>query len=64
MNDNYAYYMKSNLEQYLGQWVAVVDSKVVAHGENAKEVYDQARKLYPAEVPLLSCVPKSIAMIL
>ncbi len=62
--DNYEFYVSANLEKYVGQWIAVVDGKVVAHGEDAKVVYDTSRKAFPAKTPLLTCVPKSIAMIL
>lgn len=30
--------------EYLGQWVALDGARLVAHGTDAKEVYDQARE--------------------
>ncbi len=64
MKDNYAFYLNSNLEKYIGEWIAVVDSKIIAHGQNAKQVYGEAKKLEPHKIPFLACVPQPTAMIL
>ncbi len=64
MQDNYSAYMSFDLEQYAGQWVGIVDAKLVAHGQNAKDVYENCKKQFPSKVPFLACVPKAIAMIL
>lgn len=60
---DYSFYMSANLERYLGKWIAIVNKKVIAEGENVKEVYEEARKKYPSKKPLVVCVPKSAAMI-
>ncbi len=62
--NNYAHYLATDLSEYIGQWVAIVDEKIVAHGENAKQVYEHAKKEFPHKIPFLACVPKAIAMIL
>ena len=62
--DNYAFYMSTNLEKYVGEWIAVIDGNVIAHSNSAKEAYQAARKLYPGKTPFLTCVPKHAAMIL
>ncbi len=62
--DNFAYYLKTDLTAYLGEWVAVVDEKIVAHGENAKDVYFEAKRKFPTKTPLLSCISSGAAMIL
>lgn len=64
MADEYSFYLNSDLKDYLGQWIAVVGQKVVAHGDNAKKVYDEAKKEFPNKVPFIACVPKATAMIL
>ncbi len=64
MTGNYEAYMSTNLEKYLGEWIAVAEGKIVAHGENPKEVYWEFKKKYPDKIPFLACVPKSTALIL
>lgn len=58
--DNYSFYMKTNLEKYLGEWVAIVDEKLVSHGKSAKDVYREAKEKYPDKTPFLTCVPKKL----
>ncbi|MCX6767244.1 MAG: DUF5678 domain-containing protein [Candidatus Micrarchaeota archaeon] len=64
MADDYSFYLNADFSRYLGQWIAIIDKKVVSHGEDAKQVYDRAKKEFPSKVPFLACVPKSTAMIL
>ena len=47
------------LSKYIGKWVAVVDSKVIAVGISGKEVFDEAKKLYPELEPFIMKVPKN-----
>ncbi len=60
---NYEFYLKADLHKFVGEWIAIVDEKIVAHGMSAKEVYAEAKRVFPSKVPLLSCVPKAAAMI-
>jgi len=64
MIDNYSAYMSLNLEKFTGEWVGLVEGKIVAHGLDAKEVYADCKKSYPNKAPFLACVPKAVAMIL
>lgn len=63
-DENYAFYMATDLSAYLGEWVAIVEKKVVAHGSSVKDVYGKAKRSFPGKVPFLACVPKPAAMIL
>ena len=42
---NYDYFIKTDTTAYKGQWVAIADQKVVAHGKDAQNVYRHALKL-------------------
>jgi hypothetical protein len=48
-------WLEDNREQYLGQWVALDGDQLIAHGESAKKVYEQA-KAAGVEVPFIHCV--------
>ena len=63
MNKNYNFFMKTNVDNYTGQWVAVCNQKIISHGKNAKEVFKEAKKACPKERPLLTRVPDKEAMI-
>jgi len=63
LKQNYDYFIEANLEKYVGEWVAICDNNIVAHGKNAKNVFEEASKKCPGKKPLLSKVPAKAAMI-
>ncbi|MFH1134312.1 MAG: DUF5678 domain-containing protein [Nanoarchaeota archaeon] len=62
MTNYYQYFMKANLDSYVGQWVAICDEKIVSHGKNPKEVFMEAKKGGCSKI-LLSRVPDKETMI-
>ena len=56
--------MKADLSKYSGKYIAIVGDKVVASGENAKEVLEEAKKKFPDDIPTLAKIPKEEALIL
>jgi hypothetical protein len=59
MNDKaYDFYITHELTEYAGKWVAIVEDEVIASGDNARLVLEQARKKRPGEEPALAKVPK------
>ena len=63
MGSNYEIYLKTDLEKYHGQWIAICDKGIVAMGDNAKEVYKEAVKKFPNKKIMLVKVPEDEAMI-
>ena len=52
------------LSKYIGKYVAIVDNEVVAYGDNAKEVWTDAKRKCPEKTPSLAKVPKEELLIL
>jgi len=52
------------MDRYEGQYVAIVGAAVVAHGRDAKLVYEIARRKHPDRRILIGQVPVREAMIL
>jgi len=63
MDKNYQFFMKTNLDHYIGQWVAICSEKIVSHGKNVKEVFKEAKEKCPKERPLLTKIPDKETMI-
>ena len=42
------------MDKFIGEWVAICDKKVIAHGENVKEVFSQTKKKCPNKIPLIT----------
>ena len=52
------------VSRFGGQYIAMVDGRVVAHGRDAKQVYDRARRVDPKGRIFLGQVPTMQAMVL
>lgn len=59
----FEFYLKADLSKYEGKYVAIVDDKVVASGDNAKEVIEEAKKKFPDKMPMLAKIPKGDILI-
>ena len=66
LKSEYEYVMSisDKLGKYLGDWMSVVDEDIVAAGQDAKAVYDKARKKYPSRTPFVMKIPKETVMLL
>ena len=63
MNKNYEFFMKANVDSYVGNWIAICDQKIISHGTSAKKVYQEAKAKYPKKRPLITRVPDKQTMI-
>ncbi len=50
--------------KYRGKHIAIVDDKVVASGNDPKEVWKKAKKKCPNKQPVLAFVPKEDTLVL
>jgi len=63
MDKNYQFFMKTRFDHYIGEWVAICNEKIVSHGKDVKKVFEDAKKKFPREMPLLTRVPDKETMI-
>ena len=63
MDRNYEFFMKTDLSHYIGKWIAICNEKIVSSGNNPKQVFQEAKKKYPSDIPLLTKVPEKETMI-
>ncbi|MFH0700882.1 MAG: DUF5678 domain-containing protein [Candidatus Woesearchaeota archaeon] len=63
MDKNYQFYMKTDINRYIGEWVAICGQKIISHGKDVKKVFSEAREKCPKERPLLTRVPDKETMI-
>ena len=61
-------YFRDNLVdmivKYEGEYVAIIEDKVITHGRDARKVYLGAKRKFPKQVIFLGQVPRKEAMIL
>lgn len=58
MDKNLEWFAKADLSRFEDEYVAIAEEKVVAHGDDPEEVYDNAKKAYPNDEVVLWKVPK------
>lgn len=61
---SYEFYVNNDLSEYAGKWVAIIDEQVVASGDNAKVVFEEAQRKFPGRIPALAKIPKEEVLIL
>lgn len=47
-----------NIDQYRGKWVAILDNKIIAEGDDLKDVYAEAMKQSETRTPLFKRIPE------
>ena len=62
-NKNYQFFLNADISDYIGEWIAISNKKIVAHGKNLKEVFKEAKDKCPKEKPLITRVPEKETMI-
>lgn len=62
--DNYESFISMNLNKFLGEWVAISDKKVIAHGKNLKKVYEMTKKINPEIRPFITKVRTTVKKLL
>ncbi len=61
---NYEFYINTDLSEYAGKWVALVDGKIVAVGDRADEVGKEAESKHPDKEIAIVKVPTGDTLIL
>jgi hypothetical protein len=64
MSKEFKFFLKSDLSRYQGKYIAIVDNKVVACDDNAKKVWEKAKKKYPNRLSTIAKLPREEALIL
>ena len=63
MNGDYEWFMQSNLDEYTGKWIAIVNKKIVATSENVTDVLKKVREECPKTTPFVTKVPEKMLMV-
>jgi len=60
----YNFFVEADVKQYLNEWIAIVDDRIISHGKSAKEVYERAKRQRPECRPVIAKIPGDKTMIL
>ena len=57
ISKSYDFYTGADLSRYAGEWVAIINDKVVAHGNRVKEIISKSKEIEPGKTPFIAKVP-------
>lgn len=60
---NYQFFIEKNLDNYIGEWVAICNNKIVSHGKDPKKIFEEAKSKHPNQKILLARIPDKETMI-
>lgn len=61
---NYNYFIKTDTSAYKGEWLAISENKIIAHGKDAEKVYKDALKKSGAKSISLAKAPDEQMLVL
>ena len=61
---NYDLFLKTDTSKFKGEWLAMTAKKIVAHGKDAKLVYEAAKKKAPGHKISLAKAPDEQMLVL
>ncbi len=59
----YNYFMETDISEYIGEWIAVSENRILAHGKNLKEVVEKAKSISGGRKFIIARVPSEETMI-
>lgn len=64
IKENFDFFISEDMHSFSGKWVAIINKKVVASGENLKEMLKEVNEKYPKQEPLIVRAPTEKLLIL
>jgi len=64
LDKDYDYFIKANLEEYQGKYIAIHEGRIQISGTSLREVYEFMKKKYPDIIPFITQVQSGQAMVL
>jgi len=64
LDKDYEYFIKADLDKYIGKYIAIHDGKVQTCGTSLREVYEFMKNKYPGIIPFITQVQTGQAMVL
>ena len=61
---DFEWFTTADLSDYVGEYVVILDQKVISHGPDAQIAYKEALEKYPNTKPTLAKVPTEDILIL
>ena len=57
-------FKEEDISKYAGEWIAIIDQKVVAHSKDFKDINEILKERYPKKRPLITKLPLAMPTVL
>ncbi|MBI5225507.1 succinyl-CoA synthetase subunit alpha [Candidatus Micrarchaeota archaeon] len=64
MSKNFEWYINANLEHDAGNWIVIIDEKIVASGIDLKSLLEETDRKFPHKESLIARIPTKDTLIL
>jgi len=64
LDRNYEFFIKADLDEYEGKYIAIHEGKIQASGTSLRELYEFMRQRFPDIIPFITRVQSGQAMVL
>ena len=60
---DYEWFLEQDLTEYSGKWLAILNKKVVAYGNDVNQVIKQVKDRYPNKKPLITKIRDKLSIL-
>lgn len=60
---NYEWFLKQDLSNYAGMWIAIIDKQIVANNKNINKIMEVVKKNYPNKRPLITKINNKLSIL-
>lgn len=57
---NFESLSEGDITDYAGEWIAIINNKIVAHSKSLREMHEFVKENFPNERPLIGKLPEAI----
>ena len=61
---NFEALSEEDISKYAGEWMSIIDQKVVAHSKDFKDINEILKERYPKKRPLITKLPLAMPTVL
>ena len=59
----YEWFLKRDFSEYSGKWLAIIDKKIVAEGDNVDVLIKKVKKNYPNKRPFITKIRSKLSIL-
>ncbi len=58
---NYDWFIEHDFSRYSGEWLVIIDKRLVAHGNDVNKILKEAKKKHPNKMPFVTKIRSKLS---